>query len=40
MMPDCEDVIDDTDETPYCFSFESDDYEDGEEDDDDGEADD
>jgi len=39
-MPDYADVIEDTDETPYCFSFESDDYEGGEEDDDDGEADD
>ena len=40
MMPDCEDIIDDTDETPYPYSFESDDYEGGEEDDDDGETDD
>lgn len=34
-MPDIADVLIDEDETPYCFSFEQDDYEDesgGEED--------
>ena len=39
-MPDCADIIDDTDETPYCYSSESDDYEGGEEDDGVGEVDD
>ena len=37
-MPDSADVIDDQDETPHCYSFEQDDYDDaGAEDDDDDE---
>jgi hypothetical protein len=30
-LPDIEEILVDEDETPYCFSFEGDGYEDGEE---------